>query len=302
MRFPIRPLRGRWPAALERRGSRFFWHDPRVILDDEVTPADFRTAMNAFQVGGTVKITAENRHPGADALLIQNVDLAQAVIVDIGASDGSTSVDLIRALPTFKAYVIADLFLTVDVVSVGRHDLFYDANNECVLICGPRALAWPNRSRLVRQLYARLIASATRIPEQRRPVLLLNPTTRALLASDPRVSYAAHDVFTPWPKPAPDVIKVANLLGPYFSDEKISEAVHALLKSLDEGGYLLIADNGRITGAEPRGGLYQHQNGRFTLVAQTTTTPVIDRVIRQARLASSPIGVPRSRRGSDAET
>lgn len=45
--------------------------------------------MNAFQVGGTVKITAENRHPGADALLIQNVDLAHAVIVDIGASDGS---------------------------------------------------------------------------------------------------------------------------------------------------------------------------------------------------------------------
>jgi hypothetical protein len=283
MRLPIRPLRGRWPAALEARGSRWFWFDPRVILEDEVGPVDFRTAMDALRVGGTVKITAENRHPGADALLVENVDLAGATIVDIGASDGSTSIDLIRALPTFQAYVIADLYLTIDVVTVGRHDLFFDGNGDCVLVCGPRGLAWPSGSPLVRRLYGRLIASAARTPERRRPVLLLNPTTRALLAADPRVSYAVHDVFRPWPRPAPDVIKVANLLGPYFSDEKILEAAQALLESLEEGGHLLIVDNGRITGAEPRGGLYRRSSGRFTLVAQTATAPFIDNILRQAR-------------------
>ena len=291
MRFPIRPLRGAWPAALEQRAGRFFWPDPRVILEPDVSPADFRTAMDAIQVGDTVKITAANRHPDADALLTAHLDLTDAVIVDIGASDGSTSADLIRTLPAFRSYVIADLFLSVDVVTVGRHDLFHDATGACVLVCGPRGLAWPARSPLVRRLYGRLITRAARTAE-RRPVLLLNPSTRALLASDARVSYAVHDVFTPWPAPAPDVIKVANLLGPYFSDERIAEAARALLAGLDEGGHLLIVDNGRVTGAEPRGGLYRRDGGRFTLVAQTATAPAIDHVLRAAGPAPSALGRP----------
>ena len=62
-----------------------------------------------MHVGGTIKITGGNRHPVADQMLIDNVDLSDATIVDIGASDGSTSVDLIGKLPALKRYVIADL-------------------------------------------------------------------------------------------------------------------------------------------------------------------------------------------------
>src|SRR4051794_23303356 len=100
MRLPIRPLSGRWPAPLQKALTRFFWRDPSVILDPAVTPEDFRRAMSAIHVGDTIKITEGDRHPAADALLIDNIDLEGAVIVDIGASDGSTSVDLIRKLPT----------------------------------------------------------------------------------------------------------------------------------------------------------------------------------------------------------
>lgn len=289
MRLSIRPLRGRWPAWFESRARRFVWDDPRVILDQHATPEAFRTAMNALQVGGTVKITGENRHPNADMLLIDKVDLTNASIVDIGASDGSTSVDLIRTLPKFKSYVIADLFLSVDVLSVFHRELFYDQDGECVLVCGPRCVAWPTRSSLVRLLYAPLIAFAARRRGQRRAVLLLNPSTRALMASDDRVTHAVHDVFKPWPKPAPDVIKVANLLGPYFSDEMISRALHALLEGLAEGGHLLMVDNGRITGAEPRAGLYKRANGRFATVAGTSRLPEIDNLILQAQLGSEPV-------------
>jgi hypothetical protein len=265
---------------------RFVWDDPRVILDEHATPGAFRAAMNAFQVGGTIKITAENRHPGADMLLIDNLDLTNATIVDMGASDGSTSIDLIRKLPTFKSYVIADLYLTVNVKTTPRHTLFYDQNDECVLVCGPRCVAWPTRSGLVRLLYAPLTRLAVRKPWDRRDVLLLNPSTRALMASDDRVTYAVHDVFKPWPKPAPNVIKVANVLGPYFSDELISGALRALLDSLEEGGHLLIVDNGRITGLEPKAGLYKRTNGRFAAVAQTDNVPAIDNLVMQVKLDS----------------
>ena len=255
-----------------------------MILDENATPAAFRTAMDAVQVGGTVKITGENRHPNADALLLDNLDLTGATIVDIGASDGSTSVDLIRKLPAFKSYVIADLFLTIDVLSALRHEFFYDQDGECVLVCGPRCVAWPTRSKLIRFLYAPLIGYAARRSAQRQAVLLLNPSTRALMAADPRVTNVVHDVFKPWPKPAPDLIKVANLLGPYFSDEVIAQALQALLESLEEGGHLLIVDNGKITGAEPRAGLYKRADARFILIGQTNRIPDIDPIIRAARV------------------
>lgn len=281
MHIPIRPLRGSWPAWLERMAARFVWDDPRVILDEHATPDAFRTAMDAFQVGGTVKITAKNRHPTADMLLIDSLDLTNATIVDIGASDGSTSIDLIRKLPSFKSYVIADLYLTVSVLGIFGHQLFYDQYDQCILVCGPHCVAWPTRSNLVRLLYLPLTKLAGRKSSDRRTVLLLNPEVRALMASDDRVTYAVHDLFKPWPKPAPDVIKVANVLGPYFGDEMISRALHSLLDGLEEGGHLLVVDNGRITGVEPKAGLYRRTDGRFSVVARTENAPVIDHLILQ---------------------
>jgi len=41
-------------------------------------------------------------------------------------------------------------------------------------------------------------------------VLLINPSVRRRMAADPRITTTVHDVFTVWPDPKPDVIKVAN--------------------------------------------------------------------------------------------
>lgn len=285
MRVPIRPKRGSWPAGFERRMARFIWADPRVILDDSAAPEAFRTAMNALQFGETIKITRENRHPVADRLLVDNLDLTDAAIVDIGASDGTTAVDLIRKLPAFKSYVIADLFLTIAAVQISRHVLFFDHSGRCVLVSGPRCVAWPNRSRLIRLLYAPLIRVALRRSGHHRDVLLLNPATRSLISSDDRVTHAVHDVFEPWPKPAPDVIKVANLLRRlYFSDTEICRALRAILASLDEGGHLLMVDNARIDGVGPRAGLYRRTGAQFAAVARTDQLPEIDDLIGQVRL------------------
>ena len=65
----------------------------------QTTADEFRAAMWALRVGETYKITAANRHPDCDSLLVEHVDLSAADIVDIGALDGSKSVDLIRQLP-----------------------------------------------------------------------------------------------------------------------------------------------------------------------------------------------------------
>jgi hypothetical protein len=289
MRLPIRPLTGRWPSGLERRFGRFFWPDPRVILQTDISRDQFSRAMSAVCVGGTIKITSGNRHPIADQMLIDNVDLSNATIVDIGASDGSTSVDLIGRLPAFKKYIIADLHFYIRARQVGRRTVFYDNDGTTILVVGPRALGWPSTSRLVRLLYSGVDARARRSHSPVSPVLLLNPAARTLIDTDPRVSYQVHDVFTPWMGPRPTVVKVANLLRRlYFTDDVISSGLHAIAASLDEGGYLLIVDNVRMKGVPPRAGLYRRVEGRFRMVAETPDRPEIADLIDQVRVPAHP--------------
>ncbi len=276
MRFPLRLLRSRWPDVVERRLGRFLWDDPSVITRDDVTPAAFRDAMKAIHVGGTYKITGKDRHGPADALLVDHVDLSGASIVDMGASDGSTSVDLVERVPDFASYVIADLYLSVQRVRSGSRTVFFAPDGTCVLVVGRRLLAWPGLSPVMALMCLPTVRRARRSGAALEEVLLLNPETRRLMARDPRVSYAVHDVFEPWPGPSPDVIKVANLLRRlYFSDEDICRALRSLLASLDEGGHLLILDNPRIPGIDIRAGLFRRVQDHFELVATTTEEPEI---------------------------
>jgi hypothetical protein len=108
--------------------------------------------------------------------------------------------------------VLADLYLELDAVRVGRAGIFYDKSGTCVLVGGPRFLAWPSLSRAVRWGATSWLRAACNPRRPQVPVLLLNPTARALMAADPRVTAREHDGFQPGPAPAPDLIKVANLL------------------------------------------------------------------------------------------
>jgi hypothetical protein len=273
MRAPVRAIAGSWPASWSARAPRLFRPDPRVLLEERPDADAFRDAMSIVHVGDTIKITGTARHGAADDL-VQNLDLADAAIADIGVSDGSTAVDLAARLGAFGSYTLADLFLAIDAVQVGQRVLFFDPEGRCVLVAGRRLLGWPSLSRTVALLCAPLLLRARRRP--RRPVLLLGPDARALVDGDPRVSARVHDVFETWRGPAPDLIKVANVLRRlYFSDEDIVRGLGALHDSLDEGGHLLMVDNPRIDGIPVRGGLYRRTGSTFTVVATTEHPPEI---------------------------
>lgn len=289
MFFPIRLLKHRWPKPVERLLARFVWQDPTCILDPGCTPEDFRRAMSALHVGATIKITGADRHPEVDDLLVEHVDLTGAHIADIGASDGSTSVDLIRRLPAFASYVIADLYLHLSATTVGPWTVLTDGAGTAILVVGPRTLAWPSVSRAVRLLTLPIVRASERRTERSQPVLLLNPAARQVLRSDTRVSYRAHDVFVPWAQPAGvNVIKVANLLRRlYFSDEQIEVGLAALHASLPEGGHLLIVDNPRVPGGGARGGLYRREGNAFSTVATRPEDPEIHDLVTSFRSSSA---------------
>jgi hypothetical protein len=283
MHAPVRPIRGRWPAPLERVKplQRFFRLDPLVILDDAADPAGFREAMTSIYVGGTIKITGAKRHPETDQLLLDHVDLQGADIVDIGASDGSTSLDLIALLPALGSYTIADLYLRLRAVEVGSHTLLFTDDDTCVLVVGRRAIAWPAESGAVAVLYRRLVRAASAHLSEAREVVLLNPEVRRLMTTDPRITAQVHDIFEPWPGAAPDVIKVANLLRRlYFSDEDLLRALRVLRDSLPEEGHLMIVDNPRIPDTPPRAGIWARRGQDLTEVARIGEPEIADLVAR----------------------
>jgi hypothetical protein len=270
------------------------WDDPRVVLDPLVSSERFRAAMAAFNVGSTIKITGSGRHPDVDALLLDHVDLREAMIVDIGASDGSTSLDLIRRLPAFARYVIADLYITATAVQVGRRVVLLDHHGDVIVVSGPRWVGWPTGSRPVRLLYGRSLNRARRQRGDGTEVLLLNPEVRELIGRDERVTWQRHDVFAPWPGPTPDVIKVANLLRPdlYFTQDRIRVALHQLLTGLADGGHLLVADNPRAK-VPACGTLYRREGSRFVRVAAIGPGAAIDALVLEATPA--PPEAPRDR-------
>ena len=292
MRLSIRPIRGSWPSILETLAGRFFWGNPAVVLDESADPDSFRRAMAAFPVGNTFKITCADRHAIADALLMDNVDLQGATILDIGASDGTTAVDLISKILDFRTYIIADISLHMTAATVWRHLVFFDHRGECNLVVGRRLIAWPSLSSFVRLLYTPVIRRANRSSGRRESVLLLNPATRRVIDSDPRVSSATHDIFLPWPGPKPDVIKVANLLRRlYFDDTTLLKGLESVLANLAEGGHFLLVDNPRAR-VGPRAAVYRRTGDAFTFVAQTPDSPEIAELVAAVRLTPSAVRAP----------
>lgn len=288
MRLPVRPMSGRWPRSLERRFARFFWPDPRILTQDDADPEVYRRLMSQIYVGGTIKITSANRHPEVDQLLVDNLDTRQTTVADVGASDGTTSLELIDRLNGFAAFIIADRHLRLSAVDTGRHLVLFDQSGDCILIGGHRILGWPSLSRWVRLLYSPLIRRGQRaVPKA--DVLLVNPLVRQRMRQDDRISVREHDVFTIWPEPRPDVIKVGNLLRRlYFSDADLIRGLTAVGRSLPIGGHLLLAENPRAgDDHSPRGALYRRESDRYALVAAHGGPPELAELITRVRFTDA---------------
>ncbi len=270
VRAPIKPSGSKWPQRVREHRLIPWQQDPRVVLEDDPDPVAYSAAMVTFHLGGTVKITARGRHRDPDAKLRELVGFTGATILDIGASDGGTSVDLIELLgESFARYFITDRHLSVDVVEIKQCALFFDRADQCILIAGRGYVAYPGGNPIVARLFRPMIDKARR-SSNRRSIQLLHPAVRRLVAEDDRVTVCEHDVFQPWEGPTPDVVKVANLLNrDYFSDDQLMDALRHLMHTVADGGHLFIIDSP----ADPldttaRTGLYRRTGE--SLVAVTT--------------------------------
>jgi hypothetical protein len=169
----------------------------------------------------------------------------QPVILDVGASDGSTSLDLIQVLRNnFAYYYITDLNLSVRCGIDRKGSVYFvDESGTCILRVTDHFLVYYNTSRaqfLLRML-ARILLAKYRNVTEWHDLVLIQPDLLKLAGRDQRIAIERYDMFTPWTGPPPDLIKVANLLNSqYFSDANLKKALDVQCANLAPDGRLLL--------------------------------------------------------------
>ncbi|MBF6568810.1 MAG: hypothetical protein IVW54_08040 [Candidatus Binataceae bacterium] len=245
MKLPIKLNCAGWPAMCS--SLSFAFDDPRLLARElsSLSPAEFTAAISVLQFGETFKTTRPNRHRQSNELIRTIYRGSTPVILDVGASDGTTSLDLIVGLNRdFSNYFVTDLNLWVSC-SVGRHGVVYfkDRNGTCILRASKRWLVYSNTTGALPllRLIARRLLAGYRDGVRWRDILLIQPELVRLAASDPRIVIAPYDMFSPWTGRRPDLIKIACLLNSrYFSADSMVRSLRMQCSNLSPGGRLLL--------------------------------------------------------------
>ncbi|HEY2106316.1 MAG TPA: hypothetical protein VGH29_11060 [Candidatus Binataceae bacterium] len=246
MKLPIKLNEAGWPSPFAR--LTFAFHDPRPLASpdfSELSPLEFSRAISTLQFGVTFKTTRPGRQGHSNRHISELYSGLKPVVLDVGASDGSTSLDLIGSLKSdFERYFVTDLNLSTRCGYDKAGVLYFlDHGGNCVLRASKRFLAYSevNGARFPLPLIAKAMVAGHRKVTDWREVLLVQPELVRLAARDPRITVTRYDLFAPWTGQAPDLIKVANLLnGKYFSDAQMEEALRIQCSNLAPNGRLLL--------------------------------------------------------------
>jgi hypothetical protein len=137
MRFPVKLNKTWLPRWL--RYLPLVTDDPREVMREGTTREQFARAVSSIKIGTTWRTTRPSRHALSDQVVLE-LALARGrpVILDVGASDGCTSLDLIEKLGRdFERFYVTDASLGVDVMEAGGATYFYHPpTGQCIMRVG----------------------------------------------------------------------------------------------------------------------------------------------------------------------
>ena len=281
MRLPLKLCADRVPSQLHR------------LLPCKVSPAEltgshgglapgspefrawFSARVSSLTLKGTWRSTRPGRHVQTNQLLARRLSGTRPVIIDVGVSDGVTSLEFIEELgANFAKYYVTDRFLTIDYVASESAVLFFDKGGVCVCAAGRWLVFYPQQPRHARFLqwrHPRVFGVAGVNRAVLRELSLLQPQLRELAETDSRIAIAEHDAFVRWPWAAADVVKIANLLNrAYFTDPQILAIVGNAHRALQDGARLVVVEN-RGVGQVEQTSVFLRRGGGFVLEEQIGT-------------------------------
>jgi hypothetical protein len=226
--------------------------DPSPLLEGSaLSRPDFVRSVSAVFIGGTWKTTRSARHPLSDAVIAA---LAQPStrILDVGASAGVTSLELIERLGTqFLRYYVTDAYCKIWGQKTRQGTDFYYPDGRCILRSRAGLLFYgQTRGGLYpfQQIADWMTRKAPALDPARAVGLsLFLPDLIRKAALDERICIEQWSVFQPWFTTPVDLARAANLLNrTYFSDRQIKEALGNLRLAIKPGGNLLLTENRQV--------------------------------------------------------
>lgn len=212
----------------------------------------FSRAVALLGSGTTWKSTRPARHPLTDGLIDRECVDGTPILLDVGVSDGITSIDLIGRLGRrFGAYYATDVSFHAAAIERDGRLYVYAGDRTCVLVCSKRCLYYADIEGALAPFgsMVRHALAGAPVPSEStlRRMSLINPGLLGIMRSDGRVRTREYSVFDPWPLERARIIKVANVLNrAYFSDDQIRLAIRNLRDALCDGGKLFLTDNRRL--------------------------------------------------------
>lgn len=218
--------------------------DPRLLLQADTDGDAFARAVSTLKFGRTFKSTARRRFPDTLAQLARLQFATAPVVLDVGASDGSTSLDVMQVV-SFRKYYCTDLNIEAAVAERGRWTYFYVPGGGPILAACDRWIAYNDATDAMLPLGAvcqRIFGRAPQPDSSSRRIELVNPRLRARLGGD--VQFRRYDVLEPWPGEPADLAIAANVLNrSYFSESELERILRHLRGALAAAAWIALIEN-----------------------------------------------------------
>jgi len=244
MRMPIKLNRSYWSKTVTNLLPSS--DDPRVLLGGEVSGEQFSRAISAFKFGNTYKTTENFRFPTTVKALASLSYQSPPIVLDVGASDGITSLHVLKNI-NYDKYYITDLNTEVLYEKQGGRCSFYDKDNNCILIVTKLFSIYSDLKNSIfpfNIIVKHLLSNKTSKNCKLRKIELINPDVKK---TDGDIVIKNYDIFNKWEYGNVDLILAANVLNRcYFSDECIVKAIGNFVKTLNEGGRLVVVDSREV--------------------------------------------------------
>lgn len=238
---PIKLNRSFWPKTLVKILPSA--NDPRLVIDGLTEGELFSNSVSSFKFGETFKSTQKARFLKTIEVIKNIAFENEPVVLDIGASDGITSIDIIKNIP-FKKYYVTDLNIEVNYKQYNDKIYFFDDGKKCILIASRYFIIYSEYSDSIfpfNKIAGHLFCKLSNSKQVLKKAKLINPLLKQI---DGNIEIKKYDIFSPWSGDRPDLIVVANILNrSYFSDQKITLAVKNLFSILNDEGRIVVVDS-----------------------------------------------------------
>ena len=224
----------------------------------------FSDAMTTFNFAGVYKTTQSGRHAETQLYLKKHFinSPSATTILDIGASDGSTSLDFINLIYSYlKKYYVTDYNIKCTYFSHKGYTYFFNNAQTCFLVASKKFVFYPANKKLFNFLFKKKLDKLKAFPKEE--LLLINHDLKVKKQENQIINILEYNVFEPWSKEKVDIAVVGNLLNrAYFTDTQIKTALKNCYDALTENGILTVIRNAHTSNNEEieRSTIYKKDN------------------------------------------